>query len=69
MSDLYIEEVWIGFIAPYTFTQFGTADNYSTIAILHTFQFTVSYALGFSVFTSRIQTTDFITLTATSNHT
>jgi hypothetical protein len=42
----------IGFIAPYTFAQIGT------IAILHTFQFTVAYALGFSVIASRILATD-----------
>jgi hypothetical protein len=48
----------IGFIAPYTFTQFGTTGNYTPIAILHTFQFTAAHALGFSVFTSRILATD-----------
>jgi hypothetical protein len=32
--------------------------QYSPIAILHTFQFTVTYALEFSVFTSRILPTD-----------
>jgi hypothetical protein len=47
-----------GFVAPYTFTQFGTTEKYSAIAILHTFQFTVAHALGFSVFTSRILVTD-----------
>jgi hypothetical protein len=35
----------------------GTTDNYSAIAILHTFQF-AKHALGFSVFTSRILATD-----------
>jgi hypothetical protein len=48
----------IGFIARYTFTQFGSTDNYSSIAILHTFQLTVAQALGFSAFTSRILTMD-----------
>jgi hypothetical protein len=48
----------IGFIAPYIFTQFGTTGNYNVIVILHTFQFTVTYALGFSDFTSRIPATD-----------
>jgi hypothetical protein len=48
----------IGFIAPYTFTQFGTTGNYSAIRILHTFQLTVAHALGFSVFISRILATD-----------
>jgi hypothetical protein len=47
----------IGFIVPYTSTQLGTAANYSAITILHTFQFTVAHALGFSVFTSRILAT------------
>jgi hypothetical protein len=32
--------------------------NYSAIADLHTLQFTVTYALGFSAFTRRIQATD-----------
>jgi hypothetical protein len=32
--------------------------QYSAIAILHTSQFTVTHALGFSVFTSRILATD-----------
>jgi hypothetical protein len=48
----------IRFIAPYTFTQFGTAGSYSAVSILHTFQFTVAHALGFSAITSRIQATD-----------
>jgi hypothetical protein len=39
------------------FTQLGTTGNYSTVAILHTFQFTVAHALGFSVFTSQILVT------------
>jgi hypothetical protein len=43
----------IGFTAPYTFI---TQDyrQYSAIADLHTLQFTVTHALGLSVFTSRI---------------
>jgi hypothetical protein len=40
------------------FTQLGTTGNYSTIAILHPLQFTVTLALGFSVITSRILATD-----------
>jgi hypothetical protein len=47
----------IGFIALYT----STARNYrqySPVDILHTFQFTVTHTLGFSVFTSRILVTD-----------
>jgi hypothetical protein len=47
----------IGFIAPYIFT-IRVYRQYSTIAIQHTFQFNVTHALGFSVFTSRILTTD-----------
>jgi hypothetical protein len=47
----------IGFIALYTFT---TQDyrQYRAIADLHTLQFTVTHALGFSVFTSLILETD-----------
>jgi hypothetical protein len=52
----------IGFIETYTFTQSGTTDNYSAIADLHTFQATVTHALRFSVFTSRILATDLLTL-------
>jgi hypothetical protein len=48
----------IGFIVTYTFSQFETTGNYSSIAILHTLQFPVAHALGFSVFTSRILWTD-----------
>jgi hypothetical protein len=46
----------IGFIAHYTFT---TRDyrQYSAIAILHTFQFTVTHPVGISVITSRILAT------------
>jgi hypothetical protein len=39
-------------------TVLGTTGNYSTIADLHTLQLTVTHALGFSVFTSRILATD-----------
>jgi hypothetical protein len=46
----------MGFILPYTFT-FRYYRQYSAIAILYTFQFTVTHALGFSVFTSRILAT------------
>jgi hypothetical protein len=48
----------IGFIALYTFIQLGTTCTTSAIAILHSLQFTVPHALRFSVFTSRILTTD-----------
>jgi hypothetical protein len=47
----------IGFIDA-LFTQLGTTGSYSAIADLHTLQFTVTRALGFSVFTSRILATD-----------
>jgi hypothetical protein len=48
----------IGFIATYTVTTLGTTRNTSAIAILHTFQFTVTHALGFPVLTSRTLATD-----------
>jgi hypothetical protein len=41
----------------YTFTS-RDYRQYSAVANLHTFQFTVTHALGFSVFTSRILATD-----------
>jgi hypothetical protein len=51
----------IGFI--YTlYTLLETTGNYSTIADLHTLQFTVTHALGFLVFTSHILATDFNTV-------
>jgi hypothetical protein len=51
-------------------TQLGTAGNYSAVAVVHTLQFTVAHALGFSAFTCHIQTTElYNSLTATSNHT
>jgi hypothetical protein len=42
--------------------------KYSAIAVLHTSQFTVAYALGFFVFTSRLLAMDLNTETSTSNH-
>jgi hypothetical protein len=42
--------------------------QYSAIADLHTLQFVVAYALGFSVFTSRLLATDLNTESTTSNH-
>jgi hypothetical protein len=48
----------IGFIAPYTVTQLGTTGNYSAIAGLHTLQFSVIHALGFSVYITHILATD-----------
>jgi hypothetical protein len=50
------------------YIQIGITSNYSAIADLHTLQFTVSHALGFSVFTSRNLATD-LCLTVTSNRT
>jgi hypothetical protein len=47
----------IGFIAPYIFTTWDYR-QFGAIAILGTFQFTVTHALGFSAFTSRILATD-----------
>jgi hypothetical protein len=38
----------IGFTDPLIHRQLGTTGNYSAIAILHTFQFTVANALAFS---------------------
>jgi hypothetical protein len=43
-------------------------NQYSALADLHTFQFTVAHALGFSVFTSRILATHLNTGTITTNH-
>jgi hypothetical protein len=49
----------VGFI--YTlFTHYRNYRQYSAIADLHTLQFIVTHALGFSAFTSLIQATDFI---------
>jgi hypothetical protein len=39
------------------YTVLGTTGSYSAIAILHTFQFTVTHALGFLAFSSRILAT------------
>jgi hypothetical protein len=46
-----------GFV-DHLYTQLGTTYNNSAIADLHALQFTVTHALGFSVFTSRILATD-----------
>jgi hypothetical protein len=43
-------------------------NQYSTIAGLHTFQFTATHALGFSVSSSRCLVADLNTGTSTSNH-
>jgi hypothetical protein len=47
----------IGFIDT-LYTVVGTRLNYRAIADLHTLRFTVTYALGFSLFTGRIPATD-----------
>jgi hypothetical protein len=57
----------IGFINT-SVTIYFNCNQYSAIADLHTFQFTVSQALGFPVFTSRLLATDLNTETSTSNH-
>jgi hypothetical protein len=51
----------IGFIDT-LYTVLGTTGNYGATARLHTSQFAVAHALGFSVFTRRILATDFITV-------
>jgi hypothetical protein len=43
-------------------------NQYSAIADLHTFQFIVAHALGSSVSTSRLLTTDLITGNISSDH-
>jgi hypothetical protein len=48
----------IGFIYTIYIYTFRDYRQYNAIAILHTFQFTVTNALGFSVLTSRILATD-----------
>jgi hypothetical protein len=62
------EGVWAGLIRRFLdwmigfidtlHTVIGTTGNYSATADIHTLQFTVTHALGFSVFTSRILATD-----------
>jgi hypothetical protein len=49
----------IGFIDT-LYTTLGTRGNYNAISGLHTSRFTVTHALGFSVFTSRILSTDLL---------
>jgi 3-deoxy-D-arabino-heptulosonate 7-phosphate (DAHP) synthase class II len=58
----------IGFIDTLD-TVLGTTGNYSAIADLHTLQFTVTHALGFSVFTSHIQATVLYESHCNFNHT
>jgi hypothetical protein len=57
---------WIGWsdiLTPRNYRQ------YNAITDRHTLKFTVTHAIGFSVFTSHILTTDFNSLTVTSNQT
>jgi hypothetical protein len=53
-----IDGVWIGFISPYSLTTLRDYRQFSSVAVLHTFKFTNTHILGFSVFTSRILATD-----------
>jgi hypothetical protein len=57
----------IGFIGT-SVTSSLNHSYYSAIADLHNLQFTVAYALGFSVSTSRLLATDFNTETSISNY-
>jgi hypothetical protein len=54
--------VWMIGFNDALYTPLGTTGNYSAIADLHTLQFTVTHALLFSVFTSRILATGFNTV-------
>jgi hypothetical protein len=61
----FINGFWIGWLdllTPYTLHTTRYYRQYGPLADLHTLQFTVTHALGFSVFTSRILATDFITV-------
>jgi hypothetical protein len=51
-----------------SFTVSLNYNQYVPTPYLHTFQFTVTHALGFSVFTSRLLEMDLLTETITSNH-
>jgi hypothetical protein len=57
----------IGFIGT-SFTISLNYNQYSAIADLHSLQFSVAHALGFSVSTSRLLATDLNTETSTSDH-
>jgi hypothetical protein len=57
----------IGFMG-ISVTIFLNYNQCTAIAVLHTFQFTVAHALGFSVSTSRLLATDLNTETSTSDH-
>jgi hypothetical protein len=58
----------IGFTDPSLYNLFLYYNQYSTIANLHTFQFTTVHTLGFSAPTNRILAMDLNTETITSNH-
>jgi hypothetical protein len=51
------KEFWIGFIGT-LYNQLVLIRSYSAISDLHNLQFTVTHALGFPVFTSRILVTE-----------
>jgi hypothetical protein len=53
---------WMIIFIDTLYTVFGTTGNYSAVTHLHTLQFTDTHVVGFSVFTSRILATDFITI-------
>jgi hypothetical protein len=57
----------IGFIST-SVTSSHNHTQYSAIADLHTFQFTIAHALGFAVSPSRLLAMDLNTGTITSNH-
>jgi hypothetical protein len=61
LTDRRDLEWMIGFIDT-LYTPLGTTGNYSAIADLNTLQFTVTHALGFSIFTNRILATDYNTV-------
>jgi hypothetical protein len=65
-----IDGFWIGWLDLLTTCThlLGTTGSYSAIANIHTLQFTVTHALRFSAYTSRILATNFISLAVTSNH-
>jgi hypothetical protein len=49
---------WMSGFIDTLYTPLGTAGSYRAIADLHILQFTITHALGFSVFTSHILATD-----------
>jgi hypothetical protein len=57
-----------GFIDAFFVQSLFITKQYSAVADLHTFQFTVAHALGFSVSTSRTLATDFNIEIITSNY-